>query len=222
MTLQCLELESVAEPQYSVIWLHGLGATANDFVPIVTELALPKECSVRFVFPQAPERAVTINAGYIMPAWYDILHISGLKRHIDHEGLMESVQQIHQLIDRECRRGIAPDHIFVAGFSQGGAIAYMAGLTYTKKLAGIIGLSTYIPEPVLLKNSLQSVQNHVPLLIIHGTHDGVVPYELGQAAFEELESWGFEPQWYEYPMQHEVNHTAVVRISNWLQQQMEG
>ena len=220
-TLSVVELETAANPQFSVIWLHGLGASANDFVPIIPELNLSSQFPVRFVFPNAPEIPVTINGGYVMPAWYDILEMSADHRKVDQAGIQRSVEQIRQLIAREQQRGIAASHIFLAGFSQGGAIAYQAALTHAERVAGVMALSTYIPDPQVLQAQFNAVQQQLPVLIAHGQYDGVVPLSMGQSACAVVQQLGCVVSWHEYAMEHQVCLEEIRAIGNWLSLQFQ-
>lgn len=213
---QTIEIETTPNPQYSVIWLHGLGATADDFVPVVNELKKSSIHAIRFVFPNAPSIPVTVNGGYVMPAWYDILSMSGLSRQVDHQGILDSIAILDALIAQEVARGVPSEHIFIAGFSQGGAIAYTAALTHGKRLAGVIALSTYIPEPEWLKPQFNPLQVNLPIFAAHGTHDPVVPFALGQQAATLATALGASVTWYHYPMQHQVCLEQIEDIDTWL------
>lgn len=212
--LPCAEIEPKATATRSVIWLHGLGADGNDFVPIIPQLQLPDNPPVRFVFPHAPARPVTINNGMHMPAWYDILDIA-IDRKVDEAQLLASASQIQALIEREIERGIDSHHIVLAGFSQGGAVAYEAALSYDRPLAGLMALSTYFAtaDSVALNPANQSI----PILIQHGVNDPIVPEALGQQAQTRLQALGYRPQYETYPMAHEVCMPQILRISQWLQ-----
>jgi phospholipase/carboxylesterase len=208
-------IETGKNPTYSVIWLHGLGASGHDFVPIVPELKLPAEKAVRFIFPHAPERPVTVNGGYIMPSWYDIFSME-LEREIDETQILASAAAVHQFIDRELERGVNSENVILAGFSQGGAVAYQAALTYPKRLGGLMAMSTYFATPTLCQQT--EVNAQLPILIQHGTADSVVPELLGRQAHARLESGGWSSQYKTYPMDHEVCMPQVLDISTWLQQ----
>lgn len=214
--ISLLEVESASQPRFSVIWLHGLGADATDFDSIVPELGLVESSAVRFVFPNAPHRAVTCNGGYVMRAWYDIVSLEPDSRQIDEAGLIESREIVWQLIAREVERGIPSGCIFLAGFSQGGAVAYLAGLTYPEPLAGIIALSTYIPSAGLLEAGISQVNRQIPLFVAHGTSDDVVSLKLGSDARETLEQLGYAPEWHTYRMPHSVCAEEVRDIGDWL------
>ncbi|MDR3413636.1 MAG: dienelactone hydrolase family protein [Formivibrio sp.] len=214
--LDSIELATGENPVASVIWLHGLGADGNDFVPVVPELGLPANLPVRFIFPNAPAIPITCNNGYVMPGWYDITHFDQISRDVDALGVVRSVQAIHQLIINENQRGIPTNRIVLAGFSQGGAIAYTAGLTYPEKLAGIIALSTYIPAPELLVADSMQINHATPIFAAHGGMDPVVPIALGKAAYERLSAAGYPISWQTYPMQHSVCMPEIVEIGQFI------
>lgn len=197
-----------------VIWLHGLGASGHDFEPIVPELRLPDSLNVRFIFPHAPEIPVTINAGYVMPAWYDILEMD-IDRKVDVDQLMRSAEQVHQFIARECERGIAAERIIVIGFSQGGAVAYQAALTYPLKLGGLLGLSTYFATSETINPHANSLS--MPIEIHHGRLDPMVSEVLGQRAVASLKARGYQVNYRAYEMEHEVCCDQITAISQWLQ-----
>ena len=197
----------------SVIWLHGLGADGNDFAPIVPQLNLSLDFGVRFIFPHAPAIPVTINSGYVMPAWYDIKQVD-VDRHVDNEQLQESASRIHDLIDREIERGIQSTRIIVAGFSQGGAVSFEAALSYEQPLAGIMALSTYFATVGTIK--INAIQQSIPILICHGEHDPVVSESLGKRSRASLEKLGFEPEYHSYPIEHSVCPQEIEDIGNWI------
>ena len=206
-----LEWPVGAEVNASVIWLHGLGADGNDFAPLARQLDLPVPMGVRFVFPHAPSIPVTINNGYVMPAWYDILSMDG-SRHIDVSQIEHSAGRVHDLIEREIERGVQASRILLAGFSQGGAVAYQAALTYPDRLAGIVALSTYFPTEKSIE--VDQVQANLPILICHGSLDPVVPESLGLTAKEALERRNFRPEYKCYPMEHQVCPEEVIDIND--------
>ena len=212
--LPCFERESAAQPTHAVIWLHGLGANGSDFLSTVDELGLPSTLAVRFVFPNAPRMPVTCSNGYVMPAWYDILDFEGIERTVDHAGIAHSCAAIRALIAREVERGIAEDHIVIAGFSQGGVIALSAALTHPRKLAGVMALSTYLPGFEQLP--LAVANRPLPIFIGHGGQDPVVPYALGLRAKEQLTAAGYQPEMHSYIMPHSVCPTEVRDIGAWL------
>ncbi len=198
----------------TVIWLHGLGADGNDFAPLVPELKLPSSLAIRFIFPHAPAIPVTINGGYIMPAWYDILAMN-LEREIDEKQLLASSQAVSAFIDQEIERGIDSRRIIIAGFSQGGAVAYHAALSYPKPLGGLMALSTYFAtHKTLVPNS---ANQNLTIAIFHGVYDTVVSETLGGQALQVLRAKGFKPVYKSYLMEHEVCMEEVKDISGWLQ-----
>ncbi|WP_439135985.1 alpha/beta hydrolase [Pseudomaricurvus sp.] len=215
--LPCIEIEPQGSATASVIWLHGLGASGNDFAPIVPELNLPDSMAVRFVFPHAPSIPVTVNGGMAMPAWYDILSMD-IDRKIDETQILQSAEAINALIDREIERGVESDKILIAGFSQGGAVAYQTALSYPKPLAGLMTMSTYFATHETLSPS--AANQALEIFISHGTQDPVVPELLGQRAVELLRSKGYEPLYATYPMQHEVCLPQIQDISRWLQERL--
>ncbi len=208
-----LEYPKGCDVNASIIWLHGLGADGNDFAPIVPQLQLPKSLGIRFVFPHAPSIPVTINNGYVMPAWYDIKQLD-VDRHLDLEQLKKSAQRVHALIAREIERGVSSDRIILAGFSQGGAVSYEAALSYPSKLAGIMALSTYFPTASSVE--IQAVQKQIPILICHGSYDPVVQENLGIASKMALETLGFHPEYKTYPMEHAVCPQEISDIAEWI------
>ena len=211
-----IEIETGPNPRYAVIWLHGLGADGSDFVPIVPELRLDDVPDVRFVFPHAPLRAVTCNGGYVMRAWYDIISLAPDTREIDEAGLIESRALVRQLIEREADRGIPSERIILAGFSQGGAVAYLTGLTHPSPLAGLVALSTYIPSASLLTKEFEPATRTTPIFAAHGTADEVVGIELGRQALDVLKALGIDPQWRTYDLPHSVSLEEIQELSAWL------
>ena len=198
-----------------VIWLHGLGADGTDFIPIVPELAIPEELSIRFVFPHAPVIPITINNGYRMRGWYDI-KTSDIDNRADADGLAASVSRISRLITDEIANGIAPERILVVGFSQGGAVALHSALTYPQHLGGAIALSTYLPLTRALDTRLADANRTLPILQCHGTFDEVVAPALGHTARDWLVSRGYRLSWHEYPMDHSLCAAEVTEIGRWL------
>lgn len=214
--LQAVEYETGARPAWTVLWLHGLGADGNDFVPIVPELVRRDWPAIRFVFPHAPVRAVTINGGARMRAWYDIRDVD-LANRADHEGVAESVAQVDALIAREAERGIAADRILLAGFSQGGAVTLAAGIARAQPLAGLIALSTYLPMPLAQAQAmLHPRAASQPVFMAHGQFDPVVPYAGGEMSAAALRAMGFEVQWQRYPMQHAVCADEIRDLGDWM------
>jgi phospholipase/carboxylesterase len=216
--LGTIELETAANPTAAVIWMHGLGADGNDFVPIVNEIDLSGAPGIRFIFPHAPTRPVTINNGYVMRAWYDISFgdLDGNTRKADEKGVRESQAQIGQLIARENGRGIATCKIVLAGFSQGGAIALHTGLRYPERLAGVMALSTYLPLAESFTKEATPANAKTPVFMAHGTQDPVVPYAMGRGSRDLLQQAGYALEWQEYPMQHSVCLEEVADIGRWM------
>lgn len=213
--LPSIEINPPVSARASVIWLHGLGADGNDFVPLVPELQLPNTLNIRFVFPHAPIKPVTINNGYEMRAWYDITALSAAGI-IDQAGITDSVQQIERLIAREEALGISSDRIILAGFSQGAVIALTTMLTISKRLCGVIALSGYLPNAQeLLKEN--PVNQQTPIFMAHGTEDNIVPYALGKAAYVALKEKNDNVKWHSYPMPHSVCNEEVRDLSQWIQ-----
>jgi len=211
-----VEVESAVNPSVAVIWLHGLGADGSDFEPMVPELGLADSPAVRFIFPNAPYRPVTCNGGYVMRAWYDIISLEPNSRKIDEAGLLESREIVRRLIEREQERGIPSHRIFLAGFSQGGAVAYLSALTHPEPLAGVIALSTYIPEARLITENRSGSNQQIPLFVAHGTSDDVVSIGLGQQAIEILHRCGLSPEWRTYDMPHSVCSEEIADLGTWL------
>lgn len=221
-----ITLDSGPAPRYSIIWLHGLGADGSDFVPVAEAMQLP--AAVRYVFPHAPKRPVTINGGFVMRAWYDILvsadsaEISdNIGRMEDAEGLRTAQAQIEKLIAQERQRGVDAQNIFLAGFSQGGAVVLYSGLRHAERLGGIIALSCYLP----LAGTTAAEMNHatidIPVFMAHGRHDPVVPYTLGKDSCDKLRQLGYGPEWHEYAMPHSVCQEEIGDIEEWLTQRMK-
>ena len=214
--LQAIEIEHGATPRYSVIWLHGLGADGSDFVPVVPELGLPETGGVRFIFSHAPEMPVTCNGGYVMPAWHDIISLAPTTRQIDEAGLLRSRAAVRALVARENGRGIPCERIFLAGFSQGGAVAYTSALTHPEALAGVIALSTYIPSTALIQREATPANRQLAVFAAHGSEDDVVSPALGRQARDFLLDEGYPLVWHEYPMPHTVCLEEVQAIGDWL------
>lgn len=215
-TEQGVTLEPASAARAAVIWLHGLGADGNDFVPIVPELKLPDEMAVRFVFPHAEVRPVTLNGGMAMRAWYDIISLDRAGPQ-DEKGIRASAERIEQLIAEQHAAGIPSERIIVAGFSQGGAIALHAGLRHEQRLAGVLGLSTYLPLEQTVATEASDANRDVPVMLCHGSQDPMLPIQLGQHSCEALRQLGYAPQWRDYPMQHQVCLEEIQDISNWMQ-----
>ncbi|MBV9620702.1 MAG: dienelactone hydrolase family protein, partial [Gammaproteobacteria bacterium] len=210
-----VEIETGPQPQAAVIWLHGLGADGHDFEPIVPELARSGLPPLRFVFPHAPVRPVTLNGGYAMRAWYDIIAIDRRTRE-DEPGIRASQALVEQLIGRENARGIRSERIVLAGFSQGGAMALFAGLRHARPLAGIIGLSCYLLLGDRLLPEREAANAHTPIFLAHGTQDPVVLPFLGDEAHRALAAAGHEVEWHAYPMPHSVSPQEVADLAGWL------
>jgi len=218
--MQGYEIEHGSNPQYAVIWLHGLGADGSDFVPVVPELGLADAPGVRFVFPNAPAIPVTCNGGYVMPAWYDIISLEPTSRRIDEAGIVQSRAAIRGLIARENGRGIPCERIFLAGFSQGGAVAYTTALTHPEPLAGLIALSTYLPTVELVKREATEANRSIPVFAGHGSEDDVVSPQLGKMARDFLLQRGYAVAWHEYPMPHSVCSEEIEAIGTWLRERL--
>ena len=215
----CVEVTTGDSVEGAVIWLHGLGADGHDFEPIVPELRIPSELPLRFVFPHAPVRPVTLNGGMSMRAWYDIFSLDR-DGPIDDAGIRASSATLDALVEREHERGVAYDKIVVAGFSQGGAIALQSGLRFGEKLAGLMALSTYLPMQSTLQAEVVDAADSQPtdlrIFMAHGAYDPVLPFHLGTGSHEALKSIGFAVEWHEYPMQHGVCPEEIADIRTWL------
>jgi phospholipase/carboxylesterase len=200
----------------TVIVLHGLGADGWDFVEVVREFRLPDSLPLRFVFPHAPVRPVTVNNGYEMRAWYDIREYTITGRE-DLEGITDSTDRVNGYVAREREHGIEPSRVVIAGFSQGGAVALHAGIRSRDPLAGIVALSTYLPFKARLGAEISQTNRDVPILMCHGTQDAVVSIELGEMSRDALKDHGYEVEWHAYPMGHEVTFDEIALVSGWLQ-----
>jgi phospholipase/carboxylesterase len=203
------------EADAAVIWLHGLGADGSDFVPIVSELELPDALNIRFIFPHAPVRPITINQGYRMRGWYDITSLDVANRD-DEAGIVESSAILTRLCDEQLALGIVAERIIVAGFSQGGAIALYTGLRYARTLGGIMALSTYLPMQQRLDQEAAVANRDTPIFMAHGLHDDVVATQFGLQTRALLQQRGYRVQWHEYAMGHSVCIEEINDISNWL------
>jgi len=212
--LETLELTTAPRPTACVIWLHGLGADGNDFAPIVPELDLD-DLAIRFVFPHAPTMPVTINGGYVMRAWYDILG-NDIDRREDETGVRASQAEVERLMAREVERGIAPARTVLAGFSQGGAIALQTALRQPQVLAGVMALSTYVPIASSLARERSAASVAVPIFMAHGRFDGIIPIATAQRSRDLLESLGYTVQWHAYPMEHSVCAEEIAAIGAFL------
>ncbi|MGX9718993.1 alpha/beta hydrolase [Stenotrophomonas acidaminiphila] len=214
--LETVEQETGAAPEWSVIWLHGLGADGHDFAPIVPELVRPHWPAIRFVFPHAPKRPVSINNGMPMRAWYDIVSLDFRSR-ADATGVAESVAQVEELIAREQARGIPRERILLAGFSQGGAITLSAGLRRGQPLAGLVALSTYLPEVDAAAAQLAEGATAQPVFMAHGSADPVIPVQVAEHSLQVLRQLGFDVEWHRYPMAHQVCAEQIHALGDWLQ-----
>jgi phospholipase/carboxylesterase len=213
--LDAVEIETGPRPQWAVIWLHGLGADGHDFEPIVPELVRPHWPAMRFVFPHAPVRPVTINGGARMRAWYDILGLEIANRQ-DEAGVRAAVTRVEKLIERETLRGIEDHRIVLVGFSQGGAIALAAGVRHLRRLAGVAALSTYLPIADRTSDELSPANRGLPIFFAHGAQDPVVPQALGAMSRDWLARAGYEVSWHSYPMQHNVCAEEVLDLAHWI------
>ena len=214
--LPCVEL-GPEQADYSIIWLHGLGANGHDFEPIVPELQLPAAANIRFIFPHAPQQPVSINSGMVMPAWYDIASPDFAQQE-DETGIRQSQGHIDTLIERENVRGIATENIIIAGFSQGGAIALQTSLRYPQRLAGVMALSSYLPLVQSLREEASKPNQDLPIFMGHGSHDPIVPLTLGEDSRHYLEQFGYSLEWNTYYMEHSVCPEEIDDISRWLKQ----
>ena len=215
--LSAIELVTGHDPAGTVIWMHGLGADGNDFVPVVKELGLPDTLPLRFIFPHAPMQPVTINGGHVMRAWYDIFEISSVERKVDAAGIRESQRAVEALIAREVSRGIAENRIVLAGFSQGGAIALHTGLRHSQALAGILALSTYLPLANSVDAEASANNRNIPIFMAHGTQDNVIPISIAENSHQELKRHGYAVEWKQYPISHSVSIQEIADIGAWLQ-----
>ena len=213
--LPCIEIETAPNPSASVIWLHGLGADGNDFVPIIPQLNLSECPAIRFVFPSAPSMAVTINGGYVMPAWYDITERE-INAREDLAGIHKSAAAISELIEREASRGIAYENIVLAGFSQGCAMSLQIGLRFPHTLAGIMALSGYLPLARSLAHERSEANSKTPIFMAHGVWDAVITLERAEASADALEKLGYQVDWNTYPMEHSLHPDELVDISRFL------
>lgn len=215
MSLEVIEVETAANPTATILLMHGLGADGRDFVPVAQQLSLAAVGPVRFVFPNAPVIPVTINGGYQMPAWYDILG-ADLTQKQDESGLRQTQASINTLIDREVTRGIAAERIVVAGFSQGCAMALMTGLRYPQRLAGILGLSGYLPLAEKLAFERSEANHGIPIFLGHGKRDGVVPLSAASASRDALTALAYPVEWRTYDMEHSLCMEEIADINQWL------
>ena len=214
MSLETLEIETGPRPDAAVIWLHGLGADAHDFEPVVPELRLPASKSVRFVFPNAPQRPVTINMGMRMPAWYDILQLGGGAE--DEAGIRESQAALEKLVAIQKQKGIPAHRIVLAGFSQGGAIALQTALRQPERLAGVLALSTYLPLQAKLEKERHAMNADLPVFMAHGSFDPMIPMPRAAQSRDALQALGYPVEWREYPMPHSVCPEEIGDIAEFL------
>jgi phospholipase/carboxylesterase len=215
VALQTVELETAPNPKYAIIWLHGLGADGNDFKPIVPELVDRAWPPLRFVFPHAPVRPVTINGGMRMRAWYDILGAQ-IAAQQDVAGIRDSIASLEELIAREGERGIPSERVILAGFSQGGAIVLAGGVRHATKLAGIIALSTYLPLDGFTAAEKSAANAGLPVFMGHGSYDQVVPERLGELSRDALTKLGYGVEWHSYPMAHQVSPPEIADLRAWI------
>ena len=216
MNLETIEIETAPNPQASIVILHGLGADGNDFVPVAKELDLRAAGPVRFVFPHAPTRPVTINGGYSMRAWYDILGLDSHQQREDEAGLRESQSMVEALIAKEKGRGVPASRIVLAGFSQGCAMTLMTGLRHDEPLAGLVGLSGYLPLAAKAEAERHTANRTVPIFLVHGTADPVIPIDRARASRDVLVAMGHDVEWHEYPMPHSVCAEEIGDLQRWL------
>jgi len=210
-----IETQTGPNPQYAIIWLHGLGADGSDFAPIVPELVQRGWPALRFVFPHAPVQSVTINGGMRMRAWYDILGMQ-IEQRQDARGVRASIAIVDALIAREATRGVPAERVFLAGFSQGGAIVLAAGVRHRDRLAGVIALSTYLPLGEHTATEASAANRGLPIFMGHGSQDPVVGESLGLMSAEHLRKLGYPVDWHSYPMQHSVNAAEIADLARWL------
>jgi phospholipase/carboxylesterase len=219
--LPAIEEETTENPQFSVIWMHGLGADGSAFVPAaISKMGLDDAPGIRFVCPHAPFIPITCNGGRLMRSWYDVFSLDNTSRRVDEAGILNSRQAICSLIARENQRGIPSHRIFLGGFSQGAAVAYTTALTYPEKLAGLVALSSYIPIPRLLAKEATDTNRSIPIFIGHGAEDGVVSIDLGLAARNFLNQHRYRIEWHEYSTTHSVCLEEIKNIGTWLRAAM--
>jgi len=215
--LQYIEIETGENPTAAVIWLHGLGASGHDFEPVVPELGLPEDTAVRFIFPHAPNLPVTINGGMSMPAWYDIKAMD-IDRVVDTEQLRASADAVAKLVEQQKHKGTPPERIIIAGFSQGGAVAYELGLSYPERFGGVLALSTYFATADTVQRSEANAD--VPISVYHGTFDPMVPESLGVRSVETLREMGYDPSYQTFPMEHSVCLEEIQDIGRFIRRHL--
>jgi len=219
--LECIELETATPVTHSVIWLHGLGASGDDFVPVVPELGIPEGLGVRFLFPHAPVRPITINNGMAMRGWYDITSLNFDEREQDVSGTQASAAAVDVLIEHEISRGVPAANIVLAGFSQGGAVVLYAGLTSKHRVAGILALSTYLPlgeqvfDDMKNRSDASDERSTLPIFFAHGTHDDVIRIQYAEESRDALLAAGFDVEWSTWPMAHSVSPEEITAMGNW-------
>jgi phospholipase/carboxylesterase len=221
MPLPCIEKTTGPNPRHAVIWLHGLGADGNDFLPIVPELVDPKWPPLRFVFPHAPVRQITINGGMAMRAWYDISGQEIAQRQ-DETGIRSSIVLLEELIEREIARGVAAENIFLAGFSQGGAIVLAGGIRHAQRLGGIVALSTYLPMAEKTDAEASAANRAAPIFMAHGMLDPTISHALGEMSRDYLVQRGYAVAWHAYPMAHQVCMEEIADLRQWLGLRLSG
>ncbi len=215
--LQYIQIETGESPTAAVIWLHGLGASGHDFEPVVPELGLPEDTAVRFIFPHAPNLPVTINGGMSMPAWYDIKAMD-IDRVVDTEQLRASADAVAKLVEQQKHKGTPPERIIIAGFSQGGAVAYELGLSYPERFGGVLALSTYFATADTVERSEANAD--VPISVYHGTFDPMVPESLGVRSVETLKEMGYDPSYQTFPMEHSVCLEEIQDIGRFIRRHL--
>jgi phospholipase/carboxylesterase len=215
--LETIEIDTAPDPKFAVIWLHGLGADGNDFVPMVDQFKIAGFPTIRFIFPNAPTMPVTVNNGYVMRAWYDILGID-LTRREDEAGVHKSQKLLEELITAQIERGIRASRIMLAGFSQGCAMTLQTGLRYPEKLAGLLCLSGYLPLASSLSSERSAANRDVPIFMAHGLGDMVVPFQRATESRNLLQELGYKIDWHEYLMPHSVHPQEIIDIGVWMQQ----
>ncbi len=213
--LDCVEINPEGAPAYVVIWLHGLGADGHDFKAYAQAMQLPESLPVRYVFPTAPQRSVTVNMGTVTRAWYDIVEMD-VSRNVDVANIRASSNLLQALIQRELDAGIPSEKILLAGFSQGGAIVLHTALRYKKTLAGVLVMSAHLPTVASLETERSEVNRNIPILMVHGKQDPVIPIAHAKSTREELTRQGYTIQWYTYPMQHHACIEELRDMRNWL------
>jgi len=219
MPLPSIQIETGADPRHAVIWLHGLGADGRDFEPIVPELVDRSWPALRFVFPHAPVRPITINGGMPMRAWYDISGLEIAQRQ-DETGIRASIGLLDELIDREAERGIPGENVLLAGFSQGGAIVLAGGIRRRTAVRGIIALSTYLPMAEKTDAEASAANRATPIFMVHGMLDPTIPHALGEMSRDYLKQRGYDVAWHDYPMAHQVCAEEIADLRAWIGQRL--